>query len=75
MTASSLTVAAFADGVVEAAIIPFTYANTDLQALAAGDAVNIEVDMLAKYVERLLEARRSPAPSRLTVEQLVKEGF
>jgi riboflavin synthase len=71
----SLTVAGFADGVVEAAIIPFTYANTNLQALAVRDAVNIEVDMLAKYIERLTEARRTPAPSRLTVEQLVKEGF
>jgi riboflavin synthase alpha subunit len=37
--------------------------------------VNIEVDILAKYIERLTEARRAPASSRLTVEQLVKEGF
>jgi len=71
----SLTVANIAGRVVEAAIIPFTYANTNLQTLAVGDAVNLEVDILAKYIERLTEARRAPAASRLTVEQLVEEGF
>jgi riboflavin synthase len=71
----SLTVASRADGIVEAAIIPFTYANTNLQALVRGDAVNLEADILAKYVERLIEVRRAPAPSRLTVERLIEEGF
>jgi len=74
----SLTVASFADGMVEAAIIPFTYANTNLQALVRGDAVNLEADVLAKYVERLIEvrgARRAPAPSRLTAERLIEKGF
>ncbi len=71
----SLTVAAISDGEVQAAIIPYTYANTDLHALAPGDAVNLEVDILAKYVERLLDARRAPEPSRLTVAGLVEEGF
>jgi riboflavin synthase len=71
----SLTVARLADGIVEAAIIPFTYSHTNLQSLALGDAVNVEVDILAKYVERLLESRRAPASSRLTVARLVEEGF
>jgi riboflavin synthase len=71
----SLTVAAISDGEVQAAIIPYTYANTDLHVLAPGDAVNLEVDILAKYVERLLDARRAPEPSRLTVAGLVEEGF
>jgi riboflavin synthase len=71
----SLTVANFADGIVEAAIIPFTYANTNLQTLVRGDAVNLEADILAKYVERLMQARRAPAPSRLTAERLIEEGF
>ena len=71
----SLTVANIADGIVETAIIPFTYANTNLQTLAPGDAVNLEADILAKYVERLLDSRRAPATSRLTVERLVEEGF
>jgi riboflavin synthase len=52
----SLTVASLADGVAEVAIIPFTYANTNLQALVAGDAVNLEADILAKYVEKLLDS-------------------
>ena len=71
----SLTVAGIAGGIVEAAIIPFTYANTNLQALAPGDAVNLEADILAKYVERLLDSARAPAPSKLTVAHLLEEGF
>ena len=71
----SLTVARIAGGVVEAAIIPFTYSHTNLQSLGPGDAVNIEADILAKYVERLLDARNAPAPSKLTVARLVEEGF
>jgi len=71
----SLTIANLTGDVVEAAIIPFTYANTNLQALRVGDAVNLEADVLAKYVERILEARR-PAPAcTLSVERLVEEGF
>lgn len=71
----SLTVASVHDGVVEAAIIPFTYANTNLKGRAAGDAVNLETDILAKYVEKLLSSRQAAAPSRLTVEQLTEQGF
>lgn len=71
----SLTVANLAEDAVEAAIIPFTYANTNLRALRVGDAVNLEADILAKYVERILEARRPAVTSALTVERLVEEGF
>jgi riboflavin synthase len=71
----SLTVANIAGDIVEAAIIPFTYANTNLQALRVGDAVNLEADILAKYLERLLETRRDAATSALSVERLVQEGF
>jgi len=71
----SLTVANLATDVVEAAIIPFTYANTNLQALRPGDAVNIEADVLAKYLERLLETRRPAAAPALTIERLAEEGF
>ncbi len=55
----SLTVAAVKDGVAAFAIIPYTYAHTNIRALAQGDAVNLEADVLAKYVERLLEAREA----------------
>ena len=53
----SLTVAAFAPGRVEIALVPHTLEATTLGQLAPGDEVNVEVDVLAKYVERVLEAR------------------
>jgi riboflavin synthase len=72
----SLTVAGWHDGVVDFAVIPFTYNFTNVQWMAVGDAVNVEADMLAKYVERLLEARNGgSAPSRLTVDGLKEQGF
>jgi riboflavin synthase len=49
----SLTVAAVADTGFAVALIPHTLAETTLGALAPGDTVNLEVDILAKYVERL----------------------
>jgi riboflavin synthase len=71
----SLTVAGWQDGVVETAVIPFTYEHTNLSSLKVGDPVNIECDILAKYVERLMERQLEPAVSRLTVARLVEEGF
>ena len=71
----SLTVAGWHDGTVETAIIPFTYQHTNLSALKVGDVVNIECDILAKYVERFLEARQEIDVSRLGVARLVEEGF
>jgi riboflavin synthase len=71
----SLTVARWQDGVADIAIIPFTYEHTNVHAMAVNDAVNIETDILAKYVESLLAARKSPATSRLTVSELIEEGF
>lgn len=71
----SLTVANLTADIAEAAIIPFTYANTNLQNVRAGDAVNLEADVLAKYVERMMESRRPAAASTLSVERLVEEGF
>ena len=71
----SLAVATLEGGIVEVAIIPFTYANTNLQRLVTGDAVNIETDILAKYVERLMNARSTPTASGLSVERLKLEGF
>jgi riboflavin synthase len=71
----SLTVARWQDGVADIAIIPFTYEHTNVHAMAVNDAVNIETDILAKYVESLLAARKSPATSRITVSELIEEGF
>jgi len=50
----SLTVAAIQDSTVEIAIIPHTFENTNLLHAKAGDAVNLEYDVIAKYVERML---------------------
>lgn len=71
----SLTVAGWSEGVVEAAIIPYTYQHTNIGGMALGDAVNVECDILAKYIERLLEARGERIPSRFTVAELTAQGF
>ena len=52
----SLTIAALDDDGVEIALVPFTLEHTTLGALGAGDEVNVEVDLLAKYAERLASA-------------------
>jgi len=50
----SLTIAALTDDYFEIAIIPKTWEVTNLSHLKPGDDVNIEVDVLGKYIERLL---------------------
>lgn len=55
----SLTVAKLGDGEITIGLIPETLQRTTLGHRQIGDAVNIEVDVIAKYVERLLEARLS----------------
>jgi riboflavin synthase alpha subunit len=49
----ALTIAALDDETVEIALVPFTLRETTLSALGPGDEVNVEVDLLAKYAERL----------------------
>ena len=71
----SLTVAGWHNDIVETAIIPFTFEHTNLSTLKVGDPVNIECDILAKYVERIVEAREKAPESRLNVAHLIKEGF
>jgi riboflavin synthase len=58
----SLTIAELSDDAFAVALVPHTLEATTLSELAPGDAVNLEIDVLAKYVERLLGARglRSP---------------
>ncbi|HEX5423611.1 MAG TPA: riboflavin synthase [Candidatus Acidoferrales bacterium] len=71
----SLTVAAWHDGIADIAVIPFTHRETSVKCMVPGDAVNLETDILAKYVESLLESHATPTSSRLTVSRLVEEGF
>ena len=71
----SLTVARWQNAVADMAIIPFTYQHTSVGTMCSGDAVNIETDILAKYIESLVSSRMAPAQSRLTVGRLIEEGF
>jgi riboflavin synthase len=71
----SLTVARWQEGIAHVAIIPFTYTHTNIRAMGPHDAVNIETDILAKYVESLLTKQESPATSHLSVSRLIEEGF
>lgn len=52
----SLTVAEVQDDIVGFTIIPFTHEHTTLKAYGAGDRLNIEVDILAKHLEKLIAA-------------------
>jgi riboflavin synthase len=69
----SLTVASIEGTVVTVAIIPHTVKMTNLKSLKPGDRVNLEVDMIAKYLEKMM--RPEAASSSITVERLVREGF
>lgn len=53
----SLTIAALADDHFDIAVIPKTWELTNLSTLAPGDAVNLEADVIAKYVERMMGLR------------------
>jgi riboflavin synthase len=71
----SLTVARWQEGIAHVAIIPFTHAHTNVRAMSPHDAVNIETDILAKYVESLLAKQKSPASTHLSMSKLIEEGF
>jgi riboflavin synthase len=72
----SLTVNAVDGAVFDLNIVPHTLQATTLEAWQAGRAVNIEVDLIARYLERLLLGERAAAPSvTLTREFLATHGF
>jgi len=73
----SLTVASWHDNIAEVAVIPYTYQHTNIRDRKPGDAVNLEGDVLGKYVERYLQQRSSVAlaDSPITVARLIEEGF
>lgn len=56
----SLTIAAVGDDWFDVALIPETLARTNLSSLRAGDRVNVEVDLLARYLDNLLRERELP---------------
>lgn len=69
----SLTVAKLEGNRCTIAIIPHTVETTNLGSLKPGDLVNLEADLIAKYVEKMI--RREPAENSLTIEELVRQGF
>ncbi len=72
----SLTIADLADDYFEIAVIPKTWELTNLATLKKGDAVNLEVDVIAKYVERImLYGRNEKQQEEITIEKLQKLGF
>jgi len=73
----SLTVARWHDNIAEVAVIPYTYEHTNIRDRKPGDAVNLEGDVLGKYVESYLQQRNLAAPpdSQLTIARLQEEGF
>jgi len=69
----SLTVAKLEGRSCTVAIIPHTVEMTNLNSLRPGDPVNLEADLIAKYVEKMMG--RESEDSALTVEELVQQGF
>jgi len=68
----SLTVAKLEGNRCTVAIIPHTVEMTNLHSLKPGDPVNLEADLIAKYVEKMMKGE---VESSLTIEQLVQQGF
>lgn len=80
----SLTVAKWQERIAQIAIIPYTYSNTNLSQRKPGDAVNLEADILGKYIEQHLavrnrlreDTRAAPeAKPELTVTKLIEQGW
>jgi riboflavin synthase len=69
----SLTVAQLEGRICTVAIIPHTVEMTNLNSLKPGDPVNLEADLIAKYVEKMMTSGLQE--STLTVEELVRQGF
>ncbi len=68
----SLTVAKLEKNRCTIAIIPHTVEMTNLHSLKTGDPVNLEADLIAKYVEKMMKGE---SQSSLTIEDLVEQGF
>ena len=73
----ALTVAGLGENWLEAVIVPHTWDETTLSDLRPGDKVNLEVDVLAKYVERLMQYDREAHndSKNISLEYLTERGF
>ena len=71
----SLTVAGITDNIFHIAVIPHTIENTTLKYLEINDYVNIETDILGKYVEKLLSVSDNKHRSKIDENFLKENGF
>lgn len=71
----SLTIADLADEYFEIAVIPKTWELTNLSSLKPNDSVNLEADVIAKYVERILLYGKKENKKSITMEKLGNLGF
>ena len=69
----SLTIAKLNDADFDIAVIPKTWELTNLSTLRPGDEVNLEADIIAKYVERIMSAGATGQP--VTIDMLREKGF
>ena len=71
----SLTVNDVSDDTFSLVVIPHTLAMTTLQDRKVGDAVNVETDLIGKYVARFLQDGTTAKPQGVTMDLLAKGGF
>ena len=71
----SLTVNTITDEGFAVNVIPHTAAKTTLQEKRPGDEVNIETDVIGKYLERLISMNEKEEGSGVTLDLLAKNGF
>lgn len=71
----SLTVAHWENFIAEIAVIPITYEHTNIRDRHWGDAINLEGDVLGKYVERYFQNRHSEPSKSFSIEELMAQGF
>ncbi len=70
----SLTVIDCSEGEFACRVVPHTYKNTNLQNKSSGERMNIEVDILARYVDNILKSRTGEE-EKLTRDRLRRAGF
>jgi riboflavin synthase len=71
----SLTISRLEDDLFGVSIIPHTWTHTNLQNLKVGDKVNLEFDMIGRYILRHLELREGRQESSISMDTLEEAGF
>lgn len=71
----SLTIALLEGRMLSVAVIPHTYANTTMRTYTKGQPVNLETDIVAKYVEKMMGGRTAQAEPKLTEARLRDLGY